>query len=137
MAYRSITLDERRFHEPRAFKPERFLPKPEGYGEVFPTNPVFGWGRRSAVYYLSYTKLGLSEHRICPGRFLADDTVWLAIVRTLAAFNINKKRDAQGNIVEPIIRFVSSVTRSVLYVDHAGPLKLISTLGQSPGAVRV
>jgi cytochrome P450 len=43
---RSITWDERKFHEPKLFKPERFLPKPEGAGEIFPANAVFGWGRR-------------------------------------------------------------------------------------------
>lgn len=26
--------------------PERFLHTPEGLGEEFPTNVVFGWGRR-------------------------------------------------------------------------------------------
>ena len=42
-----MTWDETKFHDPRQFKPERFLPKPEGAGEVFPANAVFGWGRRS------------------------------------------------------------------------------------------
>ena len=41
-----MTWDERLFHDPRAFKPERFLPKPEGAGAVLPQGTVFGWGRR-------------------------------------------------------------------------------------------
>ena len=43
---RSMTWDERHYHDPRSFKPERFLPKPEGAGETFPQGITFGWGRR-------------------------------------------------------------------------------------------
>lgn len=44
--HRSITWDENNFHDPHLFKPERFLPKPVGSGEVFPQNAIYGWGRR-------------------------------------------------------------------------------------------
>ncbi|EKM55770.1 uncharacterized protein PHACADRAFT_256631 [Phanerochaete carnosa HHB-10118-sp] len=90
---RSITWDERKFHDPLSFKPERFLPKPEGAGEVLPQGGVFGWGRR-----------------ICPGRYLADNMVWIAIVRILAVFDVGKARDADGNVVEPSIEFTTVVT---------------------------
>lgn len=46
-AARSITWDESKFRDARSFRPERFLPKPEGYGETFLPNIMFGWGRRS------------------------------------------------------------------------------------------
>ncbi|GJE86818.1 cytochrome P450 [Phanerochaete sordida] len=90
---RSITWDERHYHDPRSFKPERFLPKPEGAGETFSQGAVFGWGRR-----------------ICPGRYLARDMVWIAIARILAVFEVQKAHDAAGNIVEPAIEFVTSLT---------------------------
>ena len=45
-----MSLDERVFSEPHLFIPERFLPKPEGRGETFTPNIVFGWGRRYAGY---------------------------------------------------------------------------------------
>lgn len=53
------------------FHPERFLgtspePDPSGY--------VFGFGRRG-----------------CPGRFLAENTLYLSIVRSLAVFRIEKE----------------------------------------------
>nr|BAL05152.1 cytochrome P450 [Phanerodontia chrysosporium] len=90
---RSITWDERHFHEPRTYKPERFLPRPQGAGEDFPQGAVFGWGRR-----------------LCPGRYLADDVVWLAIARILAVFDIQKAVDADGNVVEPHIEFTTVLT---------------------------
>ncbi|EKM55771.1 uncharacterized protein PHACADRAFT_195823 [Phanerochaete carnosa HHB-10118-sp] len=90
---RSITWDERHFHDPLTFKPERFLPKPEGAGEVFPQGGIFGWGRR-----------------ICPGRYLADNMVWIAVVNILAAFDVRKTKDADGNIIEPQIEFITSIT---------------------------
>nr|BAL05150.1 cytochrome P450 [Phanerodontia chrysosporium] len=90
---RSITWDERRFHDPHAFKPERFLPRPLGAGEDFVQGAVYGWGRR-----------------ICPGRHLAGDMVWIAIARVLAVFDIQKARDADGNAIEPNIEFTTAVS---------------------------
>jgi hypothetical protein len=43
---RSIVQDETKYYEPHLFKPERFLPKPEGLGEEVPSSAVFGRGRR-------------------------------------------------------------------------------------------
>ncbi|GJE97077.1 hypothetical protein PsYK624_132870 [Phanerochaete sordida] len=90
---RSLTWDERHYHEPRSFKPERFLPKPEGAGETLSQGAIFGWGRR-----------------ICPGRYLANDMVWIAIARILAVFEVQKARDAAGNFIEPSIEFVTNLT---------------------------
>ena len=91
-----MTLDERRFSDPHSFIPERFLPNPEGRGEVLPDSLVFGWGRR-----------------VCPGRHLADDTVWLAIARMLACFVILKPVDDKGREYAPEIKFVTAITRRV------------------------
>ena len=49
LSYRSLNQNESNHHEPASFKPERFLPSPEGAGEKFPVNGVFGWGRRYVV----------------------------------------------------------------------------------------
>lgn len=40
-----ITLDERVYHSPHEFRPERFLPEPEGSAEPLPL-AAFGYGRR-------------------------------------------------------------------------------------------
>ncbi|KAI0755470.1 cytochrome P450 [Irpex lacteus] len=91
---RSITWDENLFHEPRTFKPERFLPKPAGVGETFPVNSVFGWGRR-----------------ICPGRHLADANAWLAIARILSVFTITAANDQTGNPIKPNIEWSTGMVR--------------------------
>ncbi|KIJ52427.1 hypothetical protein M422DRAFT_26040 [Sphaerobolus stellatus SS14] len=79
-----ILRDESIYSDPWTFKPERFLPDDP---KDMPPDPrligVFGWGRR-----------------ICPGRHLADGTVWLAIVSVLALFNISKARDKNGNEID-------------------------------------
>lgn len=36
---------------------------------------------------------------------LADASVWLTVARSLAVFDISKSRDADGNEVEPAVRF--------------------------------
>ena len=48
---------------------------------------------------------------ICPGRYLADNTVWIAIVRLMAVFDIQKAKGADGNVIEPKIEFVTALTR--------------------------
>ncbi|TDL20075.1 cytochrome P450 [Rickenella mellea] len=68
-----MTHDPDVYHDPFEFKPERYLgdnPEPDSY------LLVFGFGRRQVF--------------ICPGKELADTSMFLAICQTLAAFNITK-----------------------------------------------
>ncbi|KAL4801867.1 cytochrome P450 [Aspergillus unguis] len=72
--------DPKDYRDPMDFQPERFL------GDSPERDPsfVFGYGRR-----------------ICPGRVVADSSVYLAVVTSLAAFNIGKKiRDGEELKVE-------------------------------------
>jgi len=55
------------------FKPERFLGVDGHEPEIDPHDLVFGYGRR-----------------ICPGRILADTTLYLSVAQSLAVFNIRK-----------------------------------------------
>ncbi|TEB32646.1 cytochrome P450 [Coprinellus micaceus] len=73
--------DPRVYPNPSEFIPERFLgpnPQPD------PRQACFGFGRR-----------------ICPGRVLADTSVFLGVASILAVFDISKAKDDNGNIIEP------------------------------------
>jgi len=77
------------------FKPDRFLTDD---GELDPNakDPTcfFGFGRR-----------------LCPGRHLALDSMWLSIVCILATFDIQKARDAQGNEITPKVEYYTALLR--------------------------
>lgn len=71
-----------------AFKPERFLgdqPEPD------PHRLSFGFGRR-----------------VCPGRILADNSLFLNIAQSMAVFRIDKPVH-HGRDVEPVISFQPGV----------------------------
>lgn len=89
-----FTRDPAVYHDPERFSPERYLAP---FEEPDPAGFVFGFGRR-----------------ICPGRRLADSTVFLAVAKVLAAFDISKGRDAQGREVEPEIGIGSGAVASPL-----------------------
>lgn len=65
--------DPSTYPDPMAFKPERFLDTDGHIPEPDPHNVAFGFGRR-----------------VCPGRILADSTIFLTIAQSLAVFKISK-----------------------------------------------
>ena len=69
--------DPKDYSDPDVFKPERYLAP---LNEPDPSDIAFGYGRRA-----------------CAGRFFADASVYITIVRLLAVFQIKKARDAHGN----------------------------------------
>ena len=86
-----------------SFKPERFLATDGREPAPDPHMFVFGFGRR-----------------ICPGRILADNSLYLNIVQSLAVFNINKVVE-NGKEVEPTVKFTPGV------VSHPEPFKNVIT----------
>ncbi|GLB38581.1 LOW QUALITY PROTEIN: putative cytochrome p450 [Lyophyllum shimeji] len=80
---RSMTLDERVYKDPFKFDPERFEPALAGRGEPFPTGP-FGFGRR-----------------MCPGRHLADESLWIAMATILSALSISEAIEEDGKVIVP------------------------------------
>ncbi|KAI9439716.1 cytochrome P450 [Lactarius indigo] len=82
----AILHDPTTYPEPSKFKPERFLDP--AARAPFP-GATFGFGRR-----------------ICPGRFLALDTVWITIVNMLAAFEFLPVTDADGRPIPPAQEFI-------------------------------
>ncbi|KAJ7062510.1 cytochrome P450 [Mycena amicta] len=69
--------DPKRYPAPHLFNPERFLGEAP---QQDPARMVFGYGRR-----------------ICPGRLLADATLFLACTTILAAFDIKPRKNKDAN----------------------------------------
>ncbi|KAG1855207.1 cytochrome P450 [Suillus subalutaceus] len=65
--------DPRTYVDPSQFNPERFLAKDGKDPEMEPRMACFGFGRR-----------------ICPGLHLADASIWISIMMSLAVFDISK-----------------------------------------------
>ena len=94
-----ILHDERLYPEPFLFKPERYmvpLSDPLAEKERDPLTYAFGYGRR-----------------VCPGLHLAEASMFLSIAMTLSAYNIRKKRDAEGNEIELKLDYTTGSIRSV------------------------
>ncbi|KAJ7746782.1 cytochrome P450 [Mycena maculata] len=68
--------DPRVYSNPMVFEPDRFIAKDGKKPELDPRDLAFGFGRR-----------------ICPGRDLADASIFITCVMTLAVFNISKHPD--------------------------------------------
>ncbi|KAJ3563160.1 hypothetical protein NP233_g9121 [Leucocoprinus birnbaumii] len=98
--------DPRVYSDPMTFNPKRFLgPNPE----PAPRKICFGFGRR-----------------ICPGRVLADASIFISCAMTLAVFDISKFIDESGQVIEPImdqttgtVRYDSSATAFNTVFDKA------------------
>lgn len=83
----AMSYDETVFPDPDTFDPEHFLDKSIPYPDV-----AFGFGRR-----------------ICPGRFLALSSMWIAIASILTTFNISKAKNENGNDIEPVVCYTSGM----------------------------
>jgi hypothetical protein len=70
------------------------------------------WTERN-VTYLYYKKLTL-ENRICPGRHLADKSIWIVVATILSTLSISKAKDEKGQEITPEIAFEVTVTAQVL-----------------------
>lgn len=80
---RHFTHDPEIYDEPMAFKPERFLETTGKEPTPDPHSFVFGFGRR-----------------ICPGRILAENSLYLNIAQSLAVFNIKSGVDDPASAVK-------------------------------------
>jgi cytochrome P450 len=81
-----------------SFKPERFLKSDNHEPEVDPREFVFGYGRR-----------------VCPGRQLAEQSVWLLCATSLATLSVSKKTSNDGRILEPTVEYVGHL---ITYARH-------------------
>lgn len=84
-----FTHDEANYKDPHVFNPERFLGED---AEMDPKTLIFGFGRR-----------------ICPGKDFADESVFLTVALSLAAFNIRKAKDGKDNVSDPHPEFTPGI----------------------------
>ena len=90
---RAILHDPTAYPDPGTFDPGRFLRPRDGAKDEFdvelnpdildPAVAAFGFGRR-----------------ICPGRHMAYESLWISIASIVAAFDITKAVDEHGKAIE-------------------------------------
>ncbi|RHZ47488.1 cytochrome P450 [Aspergillus thermomutatus] len=93
-----FTHDPNVYPDPMTFKPERFLEIDSHTPELDPHTLSFGFGRR-----------------VCPGKLLADATIFLSVAQSLAVFNFRKGAED----IQP--KFLPGV------ISHPAPYKLSIT----------
>ena len=49
--------------------------------------------------------------RLCPGRYLAEGSVWIAIAYILSTLSISKALDENGEEITPQVGFTAGITR--------------------------
>ncbi|TEB33718.1 cytochrome P450 [Coprinellus micaceus] len=76
---------------PGSFYPERYL---EDESLPDPKTIIFGFGRR-----------------ICPGRFLADSSVYMTLAALTALFDISPARDSEGKPMVPVVEYAEGFVR--------------------------
>ncbi|KIM81633.1 hypothetical protein PILCRDRAFT_821401 [Piloderma croceum F 1598] len=88
----AILHDENKYLEPFRFNPERFehqeKNKLAGINDL--PQAAFGFGRR-----------------ICPGRWLAHDSIWIAVAAILSVYNISAAVDDKGLPILPSVEYSS------------------------------
>ncbi|OCH95809.1 cytochrome P450 [Obba rivulosa] len=81
--------DEATYPEPFRFYPDRYADSK--------SNAELG------INELPWISFGFGR-RMCPGRYLAINTVWITVATTAAAFNIKKPLDENGVPIEPVVQ---------------------------------
>ncbi|KAF5372144.1 hypothetical protein D9758_005118 [Tetrapyrgos nigripes] len=99
----AILYDESKYPNPHIFDPTRFLLK-----DTDPNTGADKWSINTSVQDPDVAIFGFGR-RICPGKYMAHSTVWVAIASILATFDIGKARDDQGREVEPSYEYVSAL----------------------------
>ncbi|KAG6334368.1 hypothetical protein ID866_4719 [Astraeus odoratus] len=94
-----MTQNEARFPDPTLFKPERHLTL-DGKVVEDTSTPllIFGLGRR-----------------ICPGRYVAMQSLWAVMVSILATLHVRKAKDAFGNEIDFKPEYTTGLTMYAAY----------------------
>ncbi|KAG0696094.1 cytochrome P450 [Suillus ampliporus] len=90
----AISRDEKRYPNASRFMPERFIDVNGALTDDDPAGYIFGLGRRG-----------------CPGRYIADASIWSAIVTMLATVDFSSTKDDQGNVIDFTSEFTTGLTQ--------------------------
>ncbi|KAJ7857906.1 cytochrome P450 [Mycena leptocephala] len=88
----AILHDKVMYPDPYTFNPERFLLDGKPNHAIRNPDAAFGFGRR-----------------ICPGRHMAQASVWINVVSILATFDIMKAIGEDGHVIEPTYEYFSAL----------------------------
>ncbi|KAH9478027.1 Cytochrome P450 monooxygenase 98 [Psilocybe cubensis] len=81
------------YPDPFEFNPDRFMKDGKFNKSVRdPSHACWGFGRR-----------------ICPGRYMAFSSVWIAVASLLTVYDIKKAVDEEGNVIEPQHDYLSAL----------------------------
>ncbi|KAH8100255.1 cytochrome P450 [Cristinia sonorae] len=113
-----MLYNEESFPDPGEFRPERWSDVSlHGDKDVDPFEFAFGFGRR-----------------LCPGKYMAQELLFMTIANTLATFNIRKCKDVNGVEITPDAKYTNGsivaplpfdcevtprATQTLLLVEHA------------------
>ncbi|CAE6533311.1 unnamed protein product [Rhizoctonia solani] len=95
----SMSRNAEVYKDPESFNPDRFL------DSQVPKIPAFGFGRR-----------------LCPGIHYAEASIFITVTSILAAYNITKAKDENGQEITPS---TEGMAESVVY--HPKPFKCVFT----------
>ncbi|KAE9410131.1 cytochrome P450 2 Le.CYP2 [Gymnopus androsaceus JB14] len=90
----AMNRDPEVYSQPDDFLPERFLHSSTGPFTSINTIHAFGFGRR-----------------VCIGRYMADNTVWLTIASVLATLNLRLPKDKEGSDIPISEEYTSNFLR--------------------------
>jgi cytochrome P450 len=92
-----------RYPNPSTFDPARFADRdPSSTTKNPPPDVAYGFGRR-----------------VCPGRYLASDTIWIVAASVFAAFEIRRPLDGEGREVLPEVAYTPGLFRCVHFSPYS------------------
>lgn len=114
---RGMALDNSVYAEPTQFNPNRYLSKSRGGNAEPHLDAAFGFGRRQiCLIFVTNSFAHTVVHRICPGRYLATASIWIAVAIIFTTVNITKAKDEDGNEITPELDFETGITRCVTHL---------------------